>query len=274
MLSSPLLHPVSLVIFEIFASALAIAYASPTSLIRPALLPIVAICTYCVITTCLEKIPRIFWASLVAGNAPTYLLRYLDLVLLSRWSFEAGGPAALALDEDGSKECRATTCGSSNDSPHSVKATLAPLRFGLLATLSSRQVNTPFQVKNVPHFSAHDAYFVPSRAVFLCRNTLAICVCYLIVDLSVMAAVPEQNLILFSRQNIPLLARHDEFSISKLAVRTFASLAVWVNIYCIFKVGHGIMSFIAVGTGLSEVAAWPPAFGPLAEAYTVRRFWG
>lgn len=273
-LSSPLFHPVSLVLFEIFATALAIGYTSHSSLIRPALLPLVAVSTCCVIVTCLEDIPRIFWASLVAGNAPTYLLRYLDLVLLDRWSFEAGGPAVLALDNDGRKEGRVTTGSRSNGCTRSVNAIMARLRFGLLTTLSSRQVNTPFQVKNVPRFSNRHADFVPSRAVFLRDTALAVLVCYLVVDLSTMAAQPEQNPILFNRQNVPLLARWYEISAAELVVRTFTSLAVWLNIYCIFRVGHGIMGFVAVSTGLSEVTAWPPAFGPLAEAYTVRRFWG
>ena len=151
---------------------------------------------------------------------------------------------------------------------------MAPLRFGLLMTLSSRQVNTPFQVKNMPRFSNRSADFVPSRAVFLRNTALAILVCYLIVDLSTMAAQPEQNSILFNQQNVPLLVRWDEISAASLAVRTFASLAVWLNIYYIFRIGHGIIWFVAVCTGLSKVSAWPPAFGPLAEAYTVRRFWG
>ena len=274
MLSSPLLHPISLVLFEIFATAIAIGYTSPSSFIRPVLLPLVAVSTCCVIATCLENIPRIFWASLVAGNAPTYLLRYLDLVLLNRWSFEAGGPSVPVLDDDGRKEGHVTAGGSNNGITHSANATVAPLRFGLLATLSSRQVNTPFQVKNVPRFSNRHANFVPSRAVFLRNTALAILVCYLVVDLSMLAAQPEQNPILFNQQNVPLLARWDELSAAELAVRTFASLAVWLNIYCMFRVGYGIMGFVAVGTGLSEVTAWPPAFGPLAEAYTVRRFWG
>lgn len=210
----------------------------------------------------------------MAGNAPTYLLRYLDLVLLDRWTFEAGGPAVLARGDDGRKEGRVTAGSSSNGRTHSANAIMARLRFGLLTTLSSRQVNTSFQVKNVPCFSNRYAELVPSRAVFLRNTALATLVCYLIVDLSIMAAQPEQNPILFKPQNVPFLARWDDISAIELAVRTFASLAVWLNIYCIFRVGHGILSFVAVSTGLSKVTAWPPAFGPLAEAYTVRRCWG
>ncbi|MCJ1284350.1 hypothetical protein MMC26_003681 [Xylographa opegraphella] len=36
----------------------------------------------------------------------------------------------------------------------------------------------------------------------------------------------------------------------------------------------GLLGVIAVGSGLSQPKYWPPVFGPLQEAYSLRRFWG
>lgn len=37
---------------------------------------------------------------------------------------------------------------------------------------------------------------------------------------------------------------------------------------------HSIISIISVGLGETEPREWPPLFGNLSDAYTVRRFWG
>ena len=36
----------------------------------------------------------------------------------------------------------------------------------------------------------------------------------------------------------------------------------------------GAMAFLSVALGISEVKSWRPGFGPISEAYTVRRFGG
>jgi hypothetical protein len=36
---------------------------------------------------------------------------------------------------------------------------------------------------------------------------------------------------------------------------------------------YDFFSVLAVGLGISQVADWPPLFGSIFEAYSVRRFW-
>ena len=100
------IHPVTLVGLEIMATALVIGFIDPVSFFRLALIPFIAECCWRTIVTCTQNIQWVFWATPVAGNAPTYLLRYVDLVLLDRWSFEAGGSMRLAsvCDKHGSSE--------------------------------------------------------------------------------------------------------------------------------------------------------------------------
>lgn len=44
--------------------------------------------------------------------------------------------------------------------------------------------------------------------------------------------------------------------------------------YCSLRMMHSFLSAAFVGTRISDPEDWPPLFGKLGEAYTVRRFWG
>ncbi|KAH7353915.1 membrane bound O-acyl transferase family-domain-containing protein [Plectosphaerella cucumerina] len=49
---------------------------------------------------------------------------------------------------------------------------------------------------------------------------------------------------------------------------------IWGN-YASLEVGHAILSIVGVGVlCLDEPEDWPPLYGSLTEAYTLRRFWG
>ena len=282
-LTSLLLHPISLVISQVLLTALAISFTRPSSLIRPAGLPLVITAAWLIAAICLQRIPRMSLASIVAGNGPAYLLRYIDLVLLSKWSYETGGPTAL-LDPPRPKQERrgnAVVSSSSSSSDGRTKSGLpgtifSRLRFGLNMTLSSRFTNTPWEVKNVPPFSASDRNYVPSRSAFLRHNAVVSLICYLVVDFfSLAGQSPESNAVTFASQRVPFFTRLGEIEGEQLAIRIIASLTLWLNIYCITRMGYSILAVVAVGTGFSrEVSAWRPPFGRLAEAYTVRRFWG
>ena len=142
-LSSSLLHPISLIVFEILTNAGVLAFTSPSSIFRPAALLLVVIAAWLALSTCGDYMPR-FWATGIAGNAPTYLLRYIDLALLGKWSFAAGGPTSLTAGWNDRRvnkdvERRATTWGR--------------FSWGISTTVFPRLIDTPLEVKNVPRFS-------------------------------------------------------------------------------------------------------------------------
>ena len=273
---SLILHPVALVIFQVTITALAISFTRPSSVIRLILLPLLIATTWLITTSCLQRFPRTSFASIVAGKGPSYLVRYIDLVLLSRWSYESQAPTRgssaprnQALDEQ--KNTRSRTDGSENQRPATV---LDRLRFGIHLTLSPRHPNTPWQVKNVPHFSTNDPRYVPSRSTFLRHNAVAVLLCYFVLDISSFDANPEISTVLFASQKIPFFARLSHVSSHDIAIRVISSLTLWVSIYCFASMGYSILSITAVATGVSPVSAWRPPFGDLADAYTLRRFWG
>lgn len=281
-LLSLMIHPISLVISQVLITALAISFTHPSSLLRPAALPLLITATWLITVTCLQHIPRLSLASIVAGNGPTYLLQYIDLGLLSRWSYETGGPTdpsgpgrrnqGKGVDAVGRN---GSTRAISHKSHLSRTALLVDrLRFGIDTTISSRHVNTPWEVKNVPPFSSSDLHYLPSRGSFLRYNAVVVLFCYLVVDAFSLGVQPESNAVLFASENIPFFTRLRDVSMEQVAIRIVSSLTVWLNIYCITRMGYSILGTIVVGMGISQVSAWRPPFGRLADAYTLRQFWG
>jgi hypothetical protein len=276
--SSFVSHPINLTIFQVLITASAISFTRPSSITRPAALPLLIAATWLIAVTCLQHIPRMSLTSIVAGNGPTYLVRYIDLVLISRWSYEAGGPTNSpepwrSRDSQGDTVSRSSSSGSPNRN-HLPGTVLDRLQFGIDVTLSSRHVNTPWEVKNVPRFSASDPHYIPSRRTFLRHNAIVVLLCYIVVDVFSLGVQPESNAILFASQNIPFFVRLGNVSAQQLAIRVISTLTLGLNIYCITRLGYSILGIIAVGTGLSRASAWRPPFGRLADAYMVRHFWG
>ena len=134
--------------------------------------------------------------------------------------------------------------------------------------------NTPWEVKNVPHFSSSDPSFVPSRSIFLRHNAILTLICYFVIDVLSLGFQPESNAVLSAAQNVLFFTRLGGVYTQQLAVHILSSFALWANIYCLMRMGYSILGIMAVGTGLSDVSAWRPPFGRLIDAYSVRRFWG
>ena len=271
----PIFIAPSLIAVEITGTALIIGFTSSSSkLVRLfGLLLVITAATFAIRTT-LRHVSITLWAGVFAGNASTYVLRYVDLALLDQWTFDEGGPTrkrgslkeTKKLDpvERKSNSGLAPRCGTAGQR----------LRFGFDVTLNPRQLNTPYQVRNVPAWSSSDPKHVPSRGEFLWRTVINVSLSYLIVDLCSLGAQPERNPILFSSDKIGFFSRLETLGTAEVFLRVLASHILWLNIYCIFRVFHGCLSFLAVGSGISEVEDWAPPFGPLSEAYSIRRFWG
>ena len=149
----------------------------------------------------------------------------------------------------------------------------ARLKFGFLAATSFRYSGMPYEVRNVPRFSAQDPNFVPSRKEFLRRKAITILICYLVLDFLSLGADPESNAINFSPKRVPLFTRLGDVTGQELIMRLFVTLGFGAGVYS-FQTGiQSIFALVDVGLGLSEVKSWRPMFGSPWDAYTVRRFW-
>ena len=256
-------NPISLTALELILNTLVVGFTPASSIIRLAVLPFMIICVYFVLPLCLEATQRTLPAAFLAAHSISFLFQYIETVLLSRWDFATRGPSSSFVGK---------LPGVSDDRlPWGAKV-WSRISFGLFAATSTRYAGTPYQIKGVPLFSTEDPTYIPSRFEFLRHKLLGMLLCYLVLDAFSHSARPELNTVLFSPEKIPLFTRST--SVEQIVTRFFSMLGFWVSLYCIIWFFMGLLGFVAVGSGLSEPKYWPPVFGSLREAYTVRRFWG
>lgn len=209
---------------------------------------------------------------LVTGYAVTYVLDYIDRVLLQRWAFEVGGPMNIF----GSNEQREVGPAKNNtgESTGLKSSFWARLMFGLHAATSRRHLNTPYEVKNCRHFSSQDKNYVPSCSRFILGALGSFIACYLFIDINDANAQSGQDSSLFAPHKVPFFARLHDVSPEELIVRFITPLIIWVTSYCMIQMTYDLMSIVAVGLRITNVKSWRPVFGSIWNAYTVRKFWG
>ncbi|KAH6699764.1 membrane bound O-acyl transferase family-domain-containing protein [Leptodontidium sp. MPI-SDFR-AT-0119] len=250
-------HPITFLVVEV-AVILGILSATPLCSFRArlmALVPLVA-CLYGIITTAPHTL-RMSWGGLVCGTAAFCTLHYLDVALL-RWAFglEAGKPR-----------------GSST--PPNIISQFPIDRFRhAFSTLSSfRKVNTPAEVKNVPLWkNGHP----PSYSEFLRSTATSIVLHALVLDLSSLAPPPEPGPTPFAPEKLPLFRNmlNNTITTNDILARFVGTFAHWLLTYCFLRCCYDSCAFVLVASNLTSRSSWRPMFGPVADMFTLRGFWG
>ena len=256
----------SLISLQVSINSLVVAFTSPSSLLRPAALPVLFLCMYTVLPLCMEASGRVMYASMLAAQSVSFLFQYLDTALINQWSCETNGPRQEKFHMRRGRP-------SVQVNPFQTKTTLQRLRFGLHAATSTRFVGTPNEVFGVPRFSEENPNYTPSKVTFFREKAIMVALCYLTMDLLTTIPPPENGDKLFHDDRVSWL-RTDNFTLEALVVRMMSVLTYGLSVYCLVQVFMGTLAIITVALGLSEPRYWPPAFGPLKEAYSIRRFWG
>ena len=268
-MQSLLLHPLTLYLLQVTISAVVIGFTSPTSFTRLALLPLILVCTHLCVSTALERTERTSLASLYGGSSIGWAIHYVEIALLSRWSFETRSPNPRPTQPLENVKSRHKNAMAATRTAGVGER----LRYGYLVTFSFRNCGTPYEVKNVPLFSRQEPEYTPTRWRFLRHTAASALTCYLFLDLSSLGMQPEQNPTLYSSEHVCFFARLRAVSREELFIRTLTSVGAWANMYCLLMLYQDIAAFIGVMSYCDEVKSWRPAFGPLKEAYSIRRFW-
>ncbi|KAL8805011.1 MAG: hypothetical protein Q9182_002213 [Xanthomendoza sp. 2 TL-2023] len=250
-------------------NAVVVGFVPSSSVFRLALLPVVVWGVFEVLPICLEATGTVLWGAFAGSFSISSLFQYIDTALLSRWSADGQGPTHIA---------KGGTYDNTSKKQRQPVMTSAPskwqrLKFGYQISVSTRKVGTPYQVKGISPFSTEDPSYLPPRGTFLLIKAIILLCCYLVLDLSNLASQPEQNQTLYHPTRISW-ANPDNFATKQLLVRTATALGFWLNLHCIIQLYMGVFAFSMVGIGVSRVEYWPPSFSSIADAYSVRRFWG
>ena len=223
-------------------------------------------CVDQVLPICLPATGRVVWAALLGAHSLSFLLQYIDTALLSKWSAKTNGPSVSATNSPEVKENHPRITAN--------RTTIwGRVRFGYHAAVTTRNVGTPFEIREIPRFSQENPNYVPSKSRFLGQKAILLLSCYLTLDLLTFASQPKQNPIRYHYGRISW-RKSENLSVEQLIVRSTSTLGFWISLYCVIQAYMGAVAFVSVALGLSEAKYWPPGFGSLDEAYTIRRFWG
>lgn len=265
-----------LICLQLTTTSTVLGFTSQRSLLRIAALPLVMLSTYYHLS-CLEPIQHPVGRAFLGGASIFLVILYIDVALLSQWTFDAKGPTSLmgglaAVDTKQPKPKWHTS--ERESSPGTIRTILDRLRFGFSISLQSRFPSTKFSVKNIPPFSRSDPGYIPSKAEFLLRNMLK-CLFYIhILRLSSRFGNPDENPILFSSDRIPFLTRLGSVTRSEMSTRVLGVLAYWTVQYMVIDVLYSVHAVLAVALRITDVDVWPPVFGSVDDAWSLRQFWG
>ncbi|PWY62637.1 hypothetical protein BO83DRAFT_403733 [Aspergillus eucalypticola CBS 122712] len=217
------------------------------SSLRPGALVIVALCTGHCISTSLGYFVRTPWASLAGGYSVMLLLHYVDIGLLTRWEFVDPSPTK---------------------SPKTLNSTwVARVRFGIWAAFNARCIGTPEQVYRIPEAVTCD------RAAFLRRSAGIILLSYLGLDVLGSMGDPEVGSRFLIASRVPLFRRISEITTEEIVIRVFSGIAAGIGLLASQGGFYYLFAFTSVFARWSKPQDWPPFYGALSDAYSLRRLW-
>ena len=133
----------------------------------------------------------------------------------------------------------------------------------------------------IPSFSASDPNYVPSRQVFLFTGIIRVLLAlvYLCIQRNYMLNIYDSDygsphdrllsrLLTFSLQN------NNKITARECVIRVYVALTTLTGEYSLHNIVHTSASLIGVGLLYHSPSQWRPLYGPLKEAYTIRRFYG
>ena len=268
----PLLDTIALLVF----TSTIVGFTSARSLSRIAFLPVLGALTWHCVLTCPVYIARSAWASAVGGYTISSFLHYLDVAVLSGWSFDAQGPSRDPTKRvqvsvpRGSRERKTPPRSRKPAAGASLPPVLQRVKFGVSVFFSWRFVDTPHQVRNLPQL---DGRLRASRARFLCHTALTIVVCYLLLDIMDSSSDPEVSARFYTSDKVGLFSRIAGVSAQELVMRLFAALGLCTGLIAFQRGVYNVAAFFCVAAHASEPGDWPPFNGPLTETYSLRMFW-
>jgi hypothetical protein len=255
-------------------------FTSPKSLLRFALVPILAYSTWIELLSWDIFTASKIWQGVLAGYSAWWLIHFIDVALLSRWSFEAGGPTSRGEQKKKGenaepKDGRGGIFREGDDGGRTSgqqESLWARLKFGAWVASSFRFPNTAFQLKNIPPFRSGNEAFVPSRTQFIVHNILSVTFSYIVLDFLSHGDFGHSSHVELSK--ISIFWRLGDLSRQELGARFGVTLSCWAGLYFLQRGVYDSLALVCVGSGLSSPSEWPPLFGSPVTASSMGKFWG
>lgn len=259
-----LAHPWELFFGNFTLPMLALIYTAPRSKIRLAVPFTTALAFSCYHETSLQFMPDRQNASFYDGKHIVLFLTAVDVLLLRRLYLDRfGKERSQTLDRDKGVRDDATWTEHDQDGPDN--PTWRALKWAARVYFSERDIGTSREAKNIPSFSGRQ---VPSRAMFLfyrgCTSIGAV------ASFGLLNRLPSSSPDVFAPRESKLLLSRPDMTMNK---RILSTILWWTKLRIGITLVYNSASFAGVASLLTAPRDWPPFFGSLAEAYTLRKFW-
>ena len=263
-------YPWTLIGVQLLIFAL-VGFTKASSWLRPSAVALLLAVCVLLETTAHERLDNRSWKCIATVLAITIPLTAIANYLVDNVNFASGGPERGSVQNISSNP---VVAAQAKRGRNGISSRPQPSRFWFAVDQASsrRRIGTPWQIKNVPPFSSRDPSYVPSRSSFLLRTARSIFFCQLIWYIGSTQQLPDATLVAINKQ--PLVSRFREVTAEEIAFRAGCTAISYVQIVATLKIFPHVFGFVAVASGLSEPAAWPPSFGALSELYSIRQFWG
>jgi hypothetical protein len=137
---------------------------------------------------------------------------------------------------------------------------------------SYRAIGTPRQVKHMPQWSKTDPEYAPSRGMFLLQRGSTVLGTYLVLDF--LNSQPAPDLAPFSAIKAGQFSGLSGQNIEDLLTRMISTAVFWTSLRLTIALIYNSFSLLLVALMIDSPKDWPPYFGSILSAYSIRQFWG
>ena len=148
------------------------------------------------------------------------------------------------------------------------------LRWLAGVVFNPRGIGKSWQIRNIPPFSRTNKSFCPSRKAFIWKRILQILLFTIMLEV-----YAEIHLLIspkrddFMDEKIHFFSRLKDVTLREIVIRLWLPFSTYLPMYLEFSSLHCLVSVIAVTFG-DNPSQWPPLYGDIRDAYSMRRFWG
>ncbi|KAF2742532.1 hypothetical protein M011DRAFT_490496 [Sporormia fimetaria CBS 119925] len=255
-------HPYEIYFANFALPMLGLMYLHPRSPLRLAIIPVIAFGVLCYRDTRLRFMTNRTWATMLEG--PSYLLFFtaVDALVLRR----------LYLGTDGKEHSEPLSAQKKNEKmkpvPQDTSGIMSWTAIGWVfrVIFSYRGIGTPRQAPNIPKFSSRNPNYVPSRSAFLLQRGLTSVLFYCLLDF--LGHQPQSPPSVFAHSKAFLFPSEWD-----IGTRISSTVMFWLFLRLNIGMVYNAFSFVAVATFFTTPGDWPPYFGSITNAYTLRKYW-
>ncbi|GFF85267.1 putative toxin biosynthesis protein [Aspergillus lentulus] len=238
-----------------------IAFTQPYSKLRPAVTAIVIALAYSFQTQVRQTFAETRARGPLAAMCWVNVLNAIDLLVLSRASFDE-------------QIAWKTKLSQSKSADSSYRRRLV---WSVEMAFNYRRVNTPWQIRAVPAFDKHDPGFVPDKWDFLRRCAAKVCGSLLVLHFCTIDAGDARLAGMISEisdsKNV-LLPTWEEWTARRALVQMLFTISFGFVTRAAILGTYSLLSMFFVAVGAYEPVDWPPVFGDLGDMYSLTRVWG